>query len=120
MNIDPPHDFIPGLVDKTKCRWSIRGHLCGFPQDMHAKDAIYDRWQRALESYWDATASPRLYADTHETVNVAIETATRVQITPEIEVAFRAAVGANGFVASAGLHRGLKAAFEAAGFEVEK
>ncbi|MFA9272612.1 MAG: hypothetical protein ACEQSX_18045 [Baekduiaceae bacterium] len=70
---------------------------------------IEDRRQRAREAYWDS-GSGRISGDQ---VGDAIETATRVRITPEIVAA---------------VHRpdlltdedALRAAFTAAGFEVEQ
>lgn len=65
--------------------------------------ALDDRRQDALETYYD---------DDND-VQSAIETATRVQITPKIIEAY-AHSGA-----AFNIGDGLKAAFEAAGFEVE-
>lgn len=71
--------------------------------------ALNDRRQRAREAYHDATDLPEKFSN--RGLDEAIETATRVQITPEMLDAMNPAVGNR--------EERLKAAFEAAGFEVE-
>jgi len=68
--------------------------------------ALDDRRQRAREAFWDAYGP----SDQGTPLDVAIEAATRVRITPEVIRAFNTP---NETVA------GLAAAFRAAGFEVE-
>jgi hypothetical protein len=75
--------------------------------------ALEDRRQAAREAYHDAPGGHATYPETR--LDIAIETATRVRITPEIiDAATRAARG------SWTLGRAVRAAFEAAGFEVEQ
>lgn len=71
--------------------------------------ALDDRRQRAIEAAYDEPS-----ADIAAWIKTGIETATRVQITPEITGAYLAALHGEKSVVS-----GLEAAFEAAGFEVE-
>ncbi len=71
--------------------------------------ALEERRQRAREAYYDADG----YDDDMHAAEAAIETATRVKITPEI---MRAAERVSLFSVSV---EGIIAAFEAAGFEVE-
>lgn len=71
--------------------------------------ALDDRRQAALEAGEDADPS---LVYTYKSIEVAIETATRVRITPEI----LGATGLPPLAAYAVVH----AAFRAAGFEVEE
>ncbi|MFA9272613.1 MAG: hypothetical protein ACEQSX_18050 [Baekduiaceae bacterium] len=76
---------------------------------------IEDRRQRAREAAhdaWNNTVSPR------QAVELAIETATRVQITPEAIEAFD--VERNGSTDAGNIPAGLAAALAALGFEVEQ
>jgi hypothetical protein len=61
----------------------------------------------------------RTGSDPHAAIEAAVASATRVHVTPEIERAIYAELGAAqlGYHHSA-VRRGLRAAFEAAGFEV--
>lgn len=81
-----------------------------------------DRRQRATEAYWDDFGGPHLSAaNTHSghALEQAIHVATRVQITPEIEDAAEQASGYGGDISKDTYRSVIKAAFEAAGFEVE-
>ncbi len=71
---------------------------------------LEDRRQRAREAFYD-----RGY-DEFQAVEAAIETATRVRITPEILAACHEP---SGYLLPAYIRDILRAAFEAAGFEVE-
>jgi predicted deacylase len=76
--------------------------------------ALGDRRRRAREAYRDTREGAEVPA-----VEVAIETATRVRITPEIVGAARWTPG----IAAVDEHdtyRMLAAAFRAAGFEIEE
>lgn len=72
-----------------------------------ARDAFSDERTGRIDIFGTTTPDERLVLAR----DAAIETATRVQITPEIRAAFAATWGPN--------HAKLRAAFEAAGFEVE-
>jgi hypothetical protein len=90
---------------------------------------LADRRQRAREAYWDSFGGPPVGVNTMSgaAIETAIETATRVRITPEIIKAARA-----GWLAASEERTSwteepgprqygrLKAAFRAAGFEVEE
>jgi len=85
-----------------------------------------DRRQSAREAYSDAVAGPRFEADVDpvdiyaEALDEAIETATRVDITPEMVEIVRC-LDPNGMVSSIDdCRRGLVDVFRAAGFEVER
>lgn len=81
--------------------------------------ALADRRQRAREAFHDEWS--RRDKPTMSAVNEAIETATRVRITPEIESAAEAAAGPTIHDYDGGEMRAvLAAAFRAAGFEVEE
>jgi hypothetical protein len=75
--------------------------------------ALEDRRQAAREAYHDATDPPEKFSD--RGLADAIETATRVRITPEIIEAAYPVLGRYLTV-----EQRLTAAFEAAGFEVEQ
>lgn len=78
-------------------------------------DPVVDRRQRAREAYWDArTDGNGMIAP--DAVAEAIETATRVKLTPEVAEAFLAAPGDD----PDDIWGPLRAAFRAAGFEVEE
>lgn len=89
-----------------------------------------DRRRRAREAYWDRFGGPHLVAANSmsaQAIDEAIETATRVRITPEILAAYGAArrvpsqtSRAIGGTPHARRKAGLIAAFRAAGFEVEE
>lgn len=80
--------------------------------------AIDDRRQLAREAGHDL-AGPSIIGDNVAAIEAAVETATSVKITAEIEAEFRAAAfGHGGLMTGEDLRRGLTAAFEAAGFEV--
>jgi hypothetical protein len=72
---------------------------------------LADRRQRAREAFWDRYA-PEQYDGDLPALNDAIETATRVRVTREIQLA---AAKAYPFVDNM-----ITAAFRAAGFEVEE
>lgn len=72
--------------------------------------ALADRRQRAREAFWDRYA-PEQYDEQLPALTDAIETATRVKITQDIVDA------GNGLP---GRYAVIKAAFRAAGFEVEE
>lgn len=76
------------------------------------RTAFDDRRQRAREAAQDSADVTQSWA--LGAIEVGIETATRVQITPEISGAYLAALRGERSVVS-----GLEAAFRAAGFEVE-
>jgi hypothetical protein len=76
--------------------------------------ALEDRRQAAREAGWDATVGWS-QESTAAALDAAVETATRVRITPEmIDAATRVARGSWTFGPA------VRAAFEAAGFEVEQ
>jgi hypothetical protein len=77
---------------------------------MSALDA---RRQAAREAYWDVPGGHTAYPE--RWLDVAIETATRVRITPQIILAFTAAAPES---LTDDLTAPFRAAFEAAGFEV--
>lgn len=74
--------------------------------------ALLDRRQRAREAYWDDMRGRSLRT---EGIEAAIETATRVKVTPEIIEAARAAGEETWSMSEI-----IAAAFRTAGFEVEK
>lgn len=86
---------------------------------------LEERRQRAreagLDAWHDALAVPELDDRAGNALDDAIETATRVQITPEVQLAFLAILTQirSGEEAPTCIEA-LKAAFEAAGFEVEQ
>ena len=69
-----------------------------------------DRRQQAREAFYDTLQDGRV-----DSFNEAIETATRVRITPEIAEAFLTAPGDD----PEDIWEPLRVAFRAAGFEVE-
>jgi hypothetical protein len=71
--------------------------------------ALDDRRQNAREAFWDDWGG-EVMPGSAESFDVAIEVATRVQITPELLATMDPALGNR--------ERRLKAAFRAAGFEV--
>lgn len=74
--------------------------------------ALADRRQRARETYYDTCVAGRDRVEGSAiALDAAIETATRVRITPEVRAAALAADN---------IDDGLIAAFRAAGFEVEE
>jgi hypothetical protein len=83
-------------------------------------DALAERRERAKDAYHDELSGGSIESGSDpvdvfaEAIDAAIETATRVEITPEVVAAFR---DARRDPASR-TPDGLKAAFEAAGFEV--
>lgn len=79
-----------------------------------------DRRQRAREAYYDSTAGSGGQEGSAIALEDAIETATRVRITPEIEAAYVAAAYGVHDQVTAAIVPGLAAAFRAAGFEVEE
>jgi hypothetical protein len=86
---------------------------------MSADDPLAERRQRAREAYHDGLAS----IDTTTgmpAVEDAIETATRVRITPETVVAFEDQEADRCCDCGSNTKAGLAAAFRAAGFEVEE
>lgn len=74
---------------------------------------IEDRRQRAREAYWNETCAHLAGSDCMTGIEEAIDTATCVQLTPEI---MRAAERKN--VHGAVSIEAVRAALEAAGFEV--
>lgn len=72
---------------------------------------LADRRQRAREAGWDAIVD----VGAREGLEVAIETASRVRVTPEVVEAARTP-----WMTEAETHTALTAAFRAAGFEVEE
>lgn len=77
-----------------------------------------DRRQRAREDYHDNGGAPDARGE-YAPIEMAIKTATRVQITPEIERAAYTELAAEGPGRHhAAVRRALRAAFESAGFEV--
>lgn len=95
--------------------WHRDGSHC---DDPIACGARTDRRQRAREAAQDVEAANHgdLMSGVHA-VEAAIETAMRVQITPEVIEAFD--IERNGSMDAGDIDAGLRAAFEAAGFEVE-
>lgn len=85
----------------------------------YAAAELADRRQRAREAALDGIADPTNYSMTvSKAVDAAIETATRVRVTPEI---IEAAQGEWPQMTPAGwLGTAIEAAFRAAGFEVEQ
>lgn len=89
-------------------------------------EPLVERRGRAQEAFWDA-ATPSVTRESVATIeaaaNVAIETATRVRIAPEIEAAARAALRGTphrGYLDPGATQAVIEAAFRAAGFEVEQ
>lgn len=76
-----------------------------------APNPINDRRHNARVAYYDSAAKTGGIEGSAIALEAAIETATRVRITPEIIAGFRGSAG--------NYERGLCAAFAAAGFEVE-
>jgi len=76
--------------------------------------ALEDRRQNAREAGWDATARWSRES-THAAIEAAIETATRVRITPEIILAADGVSVLGGLGSTAEV---LRRVFTAAGFEV--
>jgi hypothetical protein len=84
---------------------------------------IVERRQRAREAVQDSLASELFRGDAELAIaaaEIAIETATRVQMTPEIEAAAYDAIDRTPYVAPEYLTAIIIAAFGAAGFEVEQ
>lgn len=79
--------------------------------------ALDDRRQSAVEAGYDVAES--MDETNPQVLDAAIETATRVRITPEIEAALLLP-HAGEVLTRARLIAGLRHAFEAAGFEVEE
>lgn len=84
---------------------------------------LESRQQRARQAFWDELMAPqpgRIASpeDTQVALESAIETATRVRITPEIEDAAQNAFPV--FTSGDEARFMLTAAFRAAGFEVEE
>jgi hypothetical protein len=79
-------------------------------------EALGERRQAAREAFHDAAPSDRTARDAAEAAEAAIETATRVQVTPEIVAAGSDADSAHSYGADYGAI--IIAAFRAAGFEV--
>ena len=77
---------------------------------------IEDRRQRAREAAYDAVSRAPGYYQTRAAIEAAIETTTRVQITPEAVEAFD--VERNGSTDAGDIQAGLAAALTALGFEV--
>lgn len=81
-------------------------------------DPLADRRQRAreagMDAYADVLAVPSSYDRAVNAVTDAVETATRVRVTPEILQAAR-----RGSSIGFETHQAIVAAFRAAGFEVE-
>lgn len=81
--------------------------------------AINDRRMRATETGQDTLRTPVLFEPAEScalrAIDAAVETATRVRITPEIVLAFTDYPGH-----WPAIEAPLRAAFEAAGFEVEE
>ena len=83
---------------------------------------LADRQQRAREAFWDRFAQPdtRIKIEGSDqfaqVLEAAIETATRVRITPELLHEARP----NAFITMTETRRIIEAAFRAAGFEVEE
>ena len=97
-----------------------RAALAGVRDQLGLTTPIDDRRQRAREAFWDASA-PNLLTGATNGIETAIETATRVRITPEIIDAFAEGCGDSIHDFYGGDARtGLVAAFRAAGFEVEE
>lgn len=82
---------------------------------------LLDRRQRARETFWDRLVPPPIAANGTgglvECLDEAIETATRVRVTPEIVEALRRVTIARG---SEQLSQIAAAAFRAAGFKVQE
>jgi hypothetical protein len=93
---------------------------CGTEDDDEAR---VERQQRAREAGWDHLAPPPLTVNGPGSVadafDIAIETATRVRVTPEIAEAACEAAGLGAGNAKR-LTPVIEAAFRAAGFEVEQ
>lgn len=80
---------------------------------------LADRRQRAREAYYDSTMARGAPEGSAIALEQAIETATRVRITPEIEAVAEQAAGE--FFGGRVQRRAIiVAAFRAAGFEVEE
>lgn len=94
--------------------------MSGFDQN---RAPLVDRRLRAreagLDAWSDVVAVPDQQSRAENAVDDAIEAATRVRITPEVTTALLHTVDRVG-VNNGGIEAGLRAAFEAAGFEVEQ
>ncbi len=77
---------------------------------------IEDRRQRAREAAYDAISRAPEYYRPRAAIEAAIETATRVTITPEAVEAFD--IERNGSMDAGNIPAGLAAALTALGFEV--
>lgn len=89
---------------------------------MTATEALADRRQRAREAAHDAATSAAPMYELLAAVDAAVETATRVQVTPEIvDAAYRALGDAAPayFPPERHMRTAVAAAFAAAGFEIE-
>lgn len=82
-------------------------------------EARTDRRQRAREAYYDACAEPGRVEGSAIALETAIETAMRVRITPEIILAYLEAPDPPESDPDM-IEEKLRAAFRAAGFEVEQ
>lgn len=82
---------------------------------MGADNEIDDRRQRAREAFYD---TPGCVADPDTALTEAIETATRVQVSPDVAEAYRVRLRELLGKQTPSDELVLRAAFEAAGFEV--
>lgn len=89
--------------------------------DERCASPLDERRQRAREAGWDATVGWS-HESTARAIESAIETATRVKLTPEVIIAYGKVLGTGGarWKVSGTSEKALIAALEAAGFEVEQ
>jgi hypothetical protein len=116
---DRPEDCTRPSLPDVPSRVLARDEPCADPAscDIHSTSPLAERRQRAREAFHDA--SPVMDSDiidqVHGAAEEAIETATRVRVTPEIIQAFVEAPDDPEDIAGP-----IEAAFRAAGFEVEE
>lgn len=119
--LEPMHYWPPGGA--TFACSADHGFRSSSPDSVTCPDckpaaALADRRQRAREAYYDELSGGSIESGTDpvdvfaEALDAAIETATRVRITPELLATMDPAIGNR--------EARLRAAFEAAGFEVEQ
>jgi hypothetical protein len=134
------HQFTPpgGLFCKHQTTPEL---ICGYPRAVHtavqisdereqvittieccasegASEALAERRQAAREAFCDEFLSPEtIRSETYRGLEMCVETATRVQVTPDLLAAIEEQSN-DGWPASADVQAIATAAFRAAGFEV--
>jgi len=90
---------------------------CG--ADAWSKEELADRRQRARETFWDDWGGQAM-PGSPEALDAAIETATRVRVDDDILSAACFASGLHENLYGPPMRAALRAAFAAAGFEIEE